>query len=161
MIGGGLGSYIGKFHRRGAMLDDSAELVCGCFSRSMDRNRATDEAYHLPDTSRVSGSPPVQTICSMPARSFHVLRQATTKALSRRSRIFTVRSVMCSPTARQVVRTRPTPSRPWRTACSAFALSRPVCAAIRPEASGWTYKAAPSLFDGSPPVLKVQRDFLM
>lgn len=29
-----------------------------------------------------------------------------------RSRIFTVRSVMCSPTARQVVRTRPTPSRP-------------------------------------------------
>lgn len=25
----------------------------------------------------------------------------------------------------------------------------------------WTYKAAPSLFDGSPPVLKVQRDFLM
>lgn len=42
MIGGGLGSYIGKFHRWGAMLDDSAELVCGC--------------------------PPVQTICSMPAR---------------------------------------------------------------------------------------------
>ena len=35
------------------MLDDSAELVCGCFSRSMDRNRATAEAYHLPDTSRV------------------------------------------------------------------------------------------------------------
>lgn len=31
MIGGGLGSYIGKFHRWGAMLDDSAELVCGCF----------------------------------------------------------------------------------------------------------------------------------
>ncbi|MFR8818491.1 MAG: hypothetical protein ACLVFS_08435 [Butyricicoccus sp.] len=27
--------------------------------------------------------------------------------------------------------------------------------------SGWTYKAAPSLFDGSPPVLQVQRDFLM
>lgn len=53
MIGGGLGSYIGKFHRWGAMLDDSAELVCGCFSRSMDRNRATAEAYHLPDTSRV------------------------------------------------------------------------------------------------------------
>ena len=24
MIGGGLGSYIGKFHRWGAMLDDSA-----------------------------------------------------------------------------------------------------------------------------------------
>ena len=36
-----------------------------------------------------------------------------------------------------------------------------MCAAIRPEASGSTYKAAPSLFDGSPPVLKVQRDFLM
>lgn len=36
-----------------------------------------------------------------------------------------------------------------------------LCAAIRPEASGWTYKAAPSLFDGSPPVLKVQRDFLL
>ena len=50
MIGGGLGSYIGKFHRWGAMLDDSAELVCGCFSRSMDKNCATAEAYHLPDT---------------------------------------------------------------------------------------------------------------
>ena len=135
MIGGGLGSYIGKFHRWGAMLDDSAELVCGC--------------------------PPVQTICSMPARGFPASVQAITKALSRRSRIFTVRSVMYSPTAMQVVRTQPTPSRPWRTACSAFALSRPVCAAIRPEASGWTYKAVPSLFDGSPPVLKVQRDFLM
>ena len=53
MVGGGLGSYIGKFHRWGAMLDDSAELVCGCFSRSMDKNRATAEAYHLSDTSRV------------------------------------------------------------------------------------------------------------
>ena len=53
MIGGGLGSYIGKFHRWGAMLDDSAKLVSGCFSRSMDRNRATAEAYHLPDTNRV------------------------------------------------------------------------------------------------------------
>ena len=116
MIGGGIGSYIGKFHRWGAMLDDSAELVCGCFSRSMDRNRATAEAYHLPDTSRVSGCPPVQTICSMPARGFPASVQAITK---------------------------------------------PVCAAIRPEASGWTYKAAPSLFDGSPPVLKVQRDFLL
>lgn len=140
MIGGGLGSYIGKFHRWGAMLDDSAELVCGCFSRSMDRNRATAEAYHLPDTSQVSGCPPVQTICSMPARAFPASVQATTKALSRRSRIFTVRSVMCSPIAKQIVRTRPTPFRPCRTACSAFALSRPVCAAIRPEASGWTYK---------------------
>ncbi len=48
MVGGGLGSFIGKFHRWGAMLDDSAELVCGCFSRSMDKNRATAEAYHLP-----------------------------------------------------------------------------------------------------------------
>ena len=86
MIGGGLGSYIGKFHRWGAMLDDSAELVSGC--------------------------PLVQTICSMPARGFPASVQAITKALSRRSRIFTVRSVMCSPTARQVVRTRPTPSRP-------------------------------------------------
>ena len=47
MIGGGLGSYIGKFHRWGAMLDDSAELVCGCFSRSMDKNRATAEAIRI------------------------------------------------------------------------------------------------------------------
>ena len=74
MIGGGLGSYIGKFHRWGAMLDDSAELVCGCFSRSMDKNRATAEAYHLPDTSRVSGCPPVQAICSMAARSFPTVK---------------------------------------------------------------------------------------
>ena len=36
-----------------------------------------------------------------------------------------------------------------------------VCAAIRPEATGWTNKAAPTHYDGSPPVLKVQRDFLM
>ena len=59
MIGGGLGSYIGKFHRWGAMLDDSAELVSGC--------------------------PLVQTICSMPARGFPASVQAITKALSRRS----------------------------------------------------------------------------
>ena len=53
MIGGGLGSYIGKFHRWGAMLDDSAELVCGCFSRSMEKNKKTAEAYHIKDTDRV------------------------------------------------------------------------------------------------------------
>ena len=341
MVGGRLGSYIGKFHRWGAMLDDSAELVCGCFSRSMDRNRATAEAYHLPDTSRVYADfremadkesaredgidfvsimtandthyeiakcfleHDIHVICDKPlalrteeaeelARIaeergllFSITYSYTGYALIRqaremicagaigdilhvrvqhpedwvissavdgkvdtsawrfqpekvgsslctnnlgthaeqmaqftglhvkhvlammdtyprdlpldtnvnvlmdfgggvtgtlwasqiaighecdsgiyvigtgRSRIYTVRSVMCSPTARQVVRTRPTPFRLWRKACSAFALSRPVCAAIRPEASGWTYKAAPSLFDGSPPVLKVQRDFLM
>ena len=44
-------------------------------------------------------------------RGFPASVQVIMKALSRRSRIFTVRSVMCSPTARQVVRTRPTPSR--------------------------------------------------
>ena len=53
IIGGAAWFVHRKFHRWGAMLDDSAELVCGCFSRSMDRNRATAEAYHLPGTSRV------------------------------------------------------------------------------------------------------------
>ena len=53
MIGGGNGAFIGAIHRAAALMDNQIELVCGCFSRSMDKNRATAEAYHLPDTSRV------------------------------------------------------------------------------------------------------------
>ena len=42
MIGGRLGSCIGKFHRWGIFFTGrSAELVCGAASRSMDKNRAT------------------------------------------------------------------------------------------------------------------------
>lgn len=44
-----------------------------------------------------------------------------------RSRIFTVRSVMCSPTARQVVRTRPTPSRPCGRRRARRSLCRGLC----------------------------------
>ena len=53
MVGGGIGSFIGKFHRYGAMLDDSAELVCGCFSRNAEKQRKTAELYQLADSSRV------------------------------------------------------------------------------------------------------------
>ena len=53
MVGGGIGSYIGSTHKIAATLDDKAELVAGCFSRSPEKNRKSAEAWHLPDMSRV------------------------------------------------------------------------------------------------------------
>ena len=53
MVGGGLGAYIGCCHRQGARMDDMCELVAGCFSRSMEKNKNTAEAWNLPDMNRI------------------------------------------------------------------------------------------------------------
>lgn len=53
MLGGAAGSFIGAFHRQGAVMDDLAELTAGCFSRNMDKNRARAEEWGIHDNSRV------------------------------------------------------------------------------------------------------------
>ncbi len=41
MVGGGQGAFIGEVHRKAINLDGSAELVAGCFSRSLENTRVT------------------------------------------------------------------------------------------------------------------------
>ena len=53
MIGGGNGAFIGNVHRHGAIMDDLAELTAGCFTRNMDKNRETAEAWGVRDLDRV------------------------------------------------------------------------------------------------------------
>ena len=53
MVGGGNGAFIGNVHRRGAIMDNLAELTAGCFTRSMDKNRQTAEEWGVQDLSRV------------------------------------------------------------------------------------------------------------
>lgn len=47
MVGGGIGSFIGNAHRRGAQMDDMAVLSAGCFSRNNERNLQTGNAWHI------------------------------------------------------------------------------------------------------------------
>jgi len=51
MIGGGPGAFIGGVHRMAACLDEEAELVAGCFSRSADKSKAMAGPLHI-DKSR-------------------------------------------------------------------------------------------------------------
>ncbi|MDD2533290.1 MAG: Gfo/Idh/MocA family oxidoreductase [Eubacteriales bacterium] len=53
MVGGGKGSFIGAFHRSGAIMDNLAELSAGCFSRNWDNNQATASAWGIVDGSRI------------------------------------------------------------------------------------------------------------
>ncbi len=52
MIGGGPGAFIGPVHRRAALLDGRARLVCGAFSRSPDKAKAAGCEWGL-DPARV------------------------------------------------------------------------------------------------------------
>ena len=52
IVGGG-GGYIGDVHRHGAIMDDMAVLVCGCFSRNKEKNLATGRKWHIYDESRI------------------------------------------------------------------------------------------------------------
>ncbi|MDO5547166.1 MAG: Gfo/Idh/MocA family oxidoreductase [Eubacteriales bacterium] len=56
MVGGGNGAFIGNVHRRGATEDNMARLVAGCFTRNMDKNLVTAEAWDVDDLSRVYGN---------------------------------------------------------------------------------------------------------
>lgn len=49
MVGGGLDAFIGAVHRRTAGFDGEIELVCGCFSSSPDKSKATGHALYLPE----------------------------------------------------------------------------------------------------------------
>ncbi|GAB1482584.1 Gfo/Idh/MocA family oxidoreductase [Treponema sp.] len=47
MVGGGQGSFIGDVHRKSIGLDGLAEIVAGCFSRSMDNTQATGRSLGI------------------------------------------------------------------------------------------------------------------
>lgn len=49
MVGGGLDAFIGAVHRRAASLDNEIELVCGVFSSSPDKSKATGHTLYLPE----------------------------------------------------------------------------------------------------------------
>lgn len=47
MIGGGPGAFIGAIHRTAAIMDGSADLVCGAFSSDAQRSRQSGQELHL------------------------------------------------------------------------------------------------------------------
>ena len=55
MVGGGRGAFIGAVHRMAAALDGEIELVCGAFSSSPKKSKASGKDLHLP-AHRVYGS---------------------------------------------------------------------------------------------------------
>jgi predicted dehydrogenase len=55
MVGGGKDAFIGSVHRMAAALDGEIELVCGAFSSSPEKSKASGEALYLP-SSRVYGT---------------------------------------------------------------------------------------------------------
>lgn len=55
MVGGGKDAFIGSVHRMAAALDGQIELVCGAFSSSPEKSKASGEALYLP-SSRVYGN---------------------------------------------------------------------------------------------------------
>ncbi len=55
MVGGGQGAFIGGVHRMASRLDDKYELVCGAFSSTPAKSRASGKELLVPDD-RVYGS---------------------------------------------------------------------------------------------------------
>lgn len=49
LIGGGIGSFIGKVHHNAAILDNYIELVCGAFSSDPVKSKESGKTYLLPD----------------------------------------------------------------------------------------------------------------
>jgi len=47
MVGGGVGSFIGPVHKAAIAIDHSADLVCGSFSRDIEKNQSTGEAWQI------------------------------------------------------------------------------------------------------------------
>mgnify|MGYP001167374536 CR=1 FL=1 len=48
MVGGGRGAFIGAVHRMAAALDGEIELVCGAFSSSAEKSKASGADFFLP-----------------------------------------------------------------------------------------------------------------
>lgn len=44
MVGGGPDAFIGDAHRKAISIDNSADLVAGCFSRTLEKTKAQGEA---------------------------------------------------------------------------------------------------------------------
>lgn len=55
MVGGGRGAFIGAVHRMAAALDGQIELVCGAFSSTPEKSKASGADLYLPED-RVYGS---------------------------------------------------------------------------------------------------------
>lgn len=55
MVGGGRGAFIGGVHRMAAALDGQIELVCGAFSSSPEKSKASAEDFFI-DPSRAYGT---------------------------------------------------------------------------------------------------------
>lgn len=55
MVGGGPGAFIGDAHRKAINIDQSASLVAGCFSRTLEKTREQGEALGI-DPERCYGS---------------------------------------------------------------------------------------------------------
>lgn len=49
MVGGGLTGFIGAIHLRAAIMENKAELVCGCFSSRPEVSKESGRFYGLPD----------------------------------------------------------------------------------------------------------------
>ena len=49
MIGGGRGAFIGAVHRIASAIDQQVELVCGAFSSSPEKSKASGEDFYLPE----------------------------------------------------------------------------------------------------------------
>ncbi len=49
MVGGGTTGFIGAIHLRAAIMENMAELVCGCFSSNPEVSRESGQHYGLPD----------------------------------------------------------------------------------------------------------------
>jgi len=49
MVGGGRDAFIGAVHRRAATLDLGVELVCGAFSSTPEKSKASAKDFYIPD----------------------------------------------------------------------------------------------------------------
>ena len=47
MVGGGIGAFIGAVHRRAIALEETADLVAGCFSSRKEKNQETGDFYGI------------------------------------------------------------------------------------------------------------------
>lgn len=55
MVGGSLGAFIGGVHRKAIAIDETAQLVAGCFSSHADKNEECGNFYRL-DSDRIYSS---------------------------------------------------------------------------------------------------------
>jgi predicted dehydrogenase len=68
MIGGGRGAFIGGVHRIAASIDQQTELVCGAFSSSPEKSKASGADFFLsPDRCYGTFEEMIKAEAAMPA----------------------------------------------------------------------------------------------